>query len=574
MCAVFSIGTVKWQKHMKGRIMRKSLCEKSVQAGIEYPLQAPCSQQPLKKNRLRSFHNDETGSIVVFSLYIIILMVIVGSLGIFLMRTEYRRTTVQYTLDRAILAAASLKQEIPAAEVVRDYFDKAGLEGIATNVQVDQDDNYRRVSVDTSVTTDPHMIGMFMDVPSITSPIAATAVDGVEKVEISLVLDVSGSMGDHSRLPRLKVAAKEFVDTLLTDPPEPDTYSISIVPYSTQVNAGANILAGYNVTNEHSYSNCIDFGANDFKTAAISTANPLQRTGHFAPWTWSRDNDGTYWGNRVCVPKTAREILPLSGNRTALKNYIDNFVASGWTSTDVGIKWGAALLDPSARPVVSNLISLGGVESKFAGRPSSYTEEGVLKVIVVMTDGANTNQYFLNPFVATGLSPVWHKSASNGKNKYWVYNDDRNGSKKYRRLFYRRDHSYFKDPKWVSAPASTATQMTYAQLWNHATMRFVSTRLFDPASLSVSSWDDDNWNGFFSRISTSTKDVRMNDICSAAKANNVLMYTIGFEITDSNAEKLQHCATTASHFFRVEGVEISEAFAAIAAQLHSLRLVR
>jgi hypothetical protein len=37
------------------------------------------------------------------------------------------RTSLQNTLDRATLAAASLSQQLDAEDVVTDYFDKAGL---------------------------------------------------------------------------------------------------------------------------------------------------------------------------------------------------------------------------------------------------------------------------------------------------------------------------------------------------------------------------------------------------------------------------------------------------------------
>ncbi|HBQ35722.1 MAG TPA: hypothetical protein DD729_02600, partial [Rhodobacteraceae bacterium] len=82
------------------------------------------------------------------------------------------------------------------------------------------------------------------------------------------------------------------------------------------------------------------------------------------------------------------------------------------------------------------------------------------------------------------------------------------------------------------------------------------------------------WNDHFSRIAWDEKDNRMANICTAAKNNDVTMYTIGFEVEDDNAAKLMSCASTDAHFYRVEGVEISEAFAAIASQINNLRLIK
>lgn len=111
-------------------------------------------------------------------------------------------------------------------------------------------------------------------------------------------------------------------------------------------------------------------------------------------------------------------------------------------------------------------------------------------------------------------------------------------------------------------------QLSYVELYDHATIRYVAKYLMDPAGYSYNYWR----YGTYDYVHPNTKDTRMNNICSAAKGNEVLIFTIGFEVTDSNATKLTNCATSAGHFFRVEGDKLSDAFASIAAQLNSLRL--
>ena len=63
-----------------------------------------------------------------------------------LMRYEQTRTTLQHTLDRSTLAAASLSQDLNAIDVVNDYFEKAGLLQYLTNVQVDEGINFKEVT--------------------------------------------------------------------------------------------------------------------------------------------------------------------------------------------------------------------------------------------------------------------------------------------------------------------------------------------------------------------------------------------------------------------------------------------
>jgi hypothetical protein len=217
------------------------------------------------------------------------------------------------------------------------------------------------------------------------------------------------------------------------------------------------------------------------------------------------------------------------------------------------------------------MITDGTVDPMFSGRPNTYGEEGILKVIVAMTDGANTYSYELLDPYRTGMSNVWREDTSDtdSRIRYWVYNPSHSGSNKYRYLKYSTGGS-LKISQWVAAPSTDAEHLSMAKLWRVATTYFVADRLQYKAGLSRHDWGD----GSYRKYGPSAKDQRMAAICSAAKSNNILLYTIGFEVSDSNALKLQSCATTSAHFFRVDGVDIADAFAEIAAQLKSLRLVR
>ncbi|MEC9102176.1 MAG: hypothetical protein VX878_00040, partial [Pseudomonadota bacterium] len=64
----------------------------------------------------------------------------------------------------------------------------------------------------------------------------------------------------------------------------------------------------------------------------------------------------------------------------------------------------------------------------------------------------------------------------------------------------------------------------------------------------------------------------LQHICDAAKNNGILIYSIGFEISNTSAQAMEDCASSPSHFYRVEGVNISDAFSSIARQLVQLRL--
>lgn len=551
------------------------------------------------RRKLNVFRKKEDGSVIIFGLYMLVCMMIISGLALDTMQSEYLRTKVQATTDRALLASASMKQTVAAQDIMDDYFAKAGMAGMAPTATVDAGLNYRKVSAKYDEDNIPSVDTIFMSksfrqllqqkdaggIDKLMANASGTAIDGVDKVEISLVLDVSGSMTWRSasgniKLSELKDAAEEFIDTLMLDQPEDDTYSISVVPYAMQVNAGSDLLSKLNVSSEHDYSHCVDFSDNDFKSAAISTGNQLQRTGHFQPWdsNYDRKDDDIYWGHRVCPNTTARAILPLSGDINTLKTYVNALVATGNTSTDIGMKWGAALLDPSTRTAVTSLILDGDITSKFSGRPYAYTEENVLKVIVVMSDGQNTYQYTLDDEVSGGyvdpadnLSNVWKYTNTYTRwgrtyteTRYAIYNPNRWGNK----YFYTDRNST--RGNWYSSPPANGDRLSYVKLYDHATVRYVANYMMYPAGYNYNEW---RYNKY-STVDADEKDDRMDDICTAAKNKDVLIFAIGFEVSDSNATKLSNCATSAGHFFRVEGVEISEAFSSIAAQLHRLRLAK
>ena len=546
-------------------------------------------------NRFSMFRSKEDGSLMIFGLYMFICMMIISGLAVDAMRAEYQRTKIQATTDRALLASASINQTLPAQEIFDDYFAKAGMTGQAPTATVVESLNYRKVSAAYAAGDEPKINTMFMSesfrslmqvtpddeaggVNELATIASGIAVDGVSDVEISLVLDVSGSMrGD--KLIALKGAAAEFFETLLLSRPSEDTYSISIIPYSTQVNAGANLLSKYNATQEHAYSNCVDFEGNDFDSVALSTTDELQRTGHFHPWNnpYKYKDEQIRWNYRACPPIAERAILPLSGDINVLKDYVDDFEASGNTSTDVGMKWGAALLDPSARDVVSSLVGDGDIDSMFSGRPFSYTEINTTKVMVVMTDGANTSQYYSKPEISGGyvdpednMSNVWHRHDNSGRDRYAIYNEDHWGSKKY---FHPGRESI--DGTWRAnldnyGDDEEFTRLSYVELYDHASIRYVAKYLMDPAD-----YDYNHWRyGVYSRVQPTIKDTRMKNICDAAKNTGITIYTIGFEVTTGNAAKLRACATSPGHYFDVNDAdELGPAFAAIAAQLHNLSLV-
>lgn len=84
------------------------------------------------KTALTRFGKDEDGALIIFALFLFFLMVTMGGVAVDYMRYEQRRTALQNTLDRGVLAAAAMNQQLDPESVVRDYFNKAGIPATST----------------------------------------------------------------------------------------------------------------------------------------------------------------------------------------------------------------------------------------------------------------------------------------------------------------------------------------------------------------------------------------------------------------------------------------------------------
>lgn len=520
---------------------------------------------PRQEGGPNSLGRDESGSIIVFSLFVMVIMLMIGGLGVDIMRTEARRTELQATLDRAVLAAADLQQTRDPETVVRDYVAKAGMSDSLGAVEVVQALNMRTVRAEARSTV-PTMMLKFAGMTSLAAPAAASATESVNDIEIGLVLDVSGSMNSNNRLPRLKTAGAEFIDTMFNTV-EPGHLAISLVPYSTQVNLGLDLATALGMPRLHNFSYCADLPATAYLTTVASPL-PLVQAGHFDSSGFSPSSGGisSYANMRMrsstCRTGNGFEVLPWSTSRTALKNRIAGLSAEGWTSIEMGVNWGAALLDPTVRTALNQFSAVTGLASGLTGWPRDFGISQGMKVLVVMTDGANTVNYRLkSPYRENGLSDVWVL----GSNDYYVK---------------RLTGDYFRasDRTIVATRPALATRLRWNELFARMTVREhahhlramqfdQNTPAFDTAFATWTSIVETDW--------TITKDTRLSQICSAAKAKGVVIFTIGFEINEPGAmEAMAGCASSPSHFYRVEGLQIASAFTSIATQINALRLIQ
>lgn len=543
----------------------------------------------------KRFARNEDGALLIFGVYVFVMMLIVVGWGIDLMHYERERAALQYTLDRAVLAAADLDQTLPPQQVVQDYFEKAGLAENLSGVSVREGLNFREVFAEASMEMDTQFMHM-TGVDTLRAPALSKAEERVDSVEISMVLDVSGSMNSNSRLTNLKVAAKDFVDTMDANT-EQDKLTISIVPYATQVSLPDALFTQLNTSDEHDYSRCVNFESSHFNDTIVSASTAYQRTMHFDRWYYydgRKDEPASIVGMDpgldsslpICEALANRETLILQNDPTTLKNFIDGFIGRGNTSIDIGMKWGTAILDPSFNGFVGGLISDGVVPATFSGRPYSYEEDASLKVVVLMSDGQNTSQYYVNEDFRTGESDVfWHEPTqvysvlNPNDGLYYQYNQSGQFYGRWADYPYGRDgygcHQDNYGSGWYcgnrSFQGDDPVRLEYPDLWAY-------TSLAQNAYYHYAPWSPNDWTDWYydvhDDVAWDEKDLRTKQICDTAKDAGIVVFTIGFEAPSRGQSVLKDCASSPAHYYDVNGLEIADAFKAIASSIRKLRLTQ
>ncbi|MEL6169288.1 MAG: Tad domain-containing protein [Pseudomonadota bacterium] len=620
----------------------------------------------LFKSRARAFRDGEEGSFIIFSLFLLILMILLGGMAVDLMRFETRRTALQNTLDAAALASTNIKQDLDAETLAKDFMEKAGYNPDLVKVDpvetyVGQDDagnGGTLVARSVTVDYDLKMNTFFMDMLGINvlrTNSAGEAFERVQNVEISLVVDISGSMGGQ-KMTDLKSSAKNFFNSVIDEDAVAEAVAtddvnglttVSIIPYNHAVvvpdsllwylpNSKGDVSIPPAAQAEYdgaltSYprvsleSACIrfyddqmitsDLAADYLTLRAIKPSETLDRMAYYDMDHKSAGPGDRYDRpaddyNRRCDP-TRGSILAWETDIGELEDHIDSLYASGWTAVDVGLKWASALLDPEFGPIVDQMITDDRLPGIVRDRPGEYDPANVMKVIVMMTDGTNTNQYDMGDDYKNGPSRIWFSEKASrdtgpeGEDwrNFMIVDTNENGSRDREKRWY---DGYFvempnnsESERWLRPHSignrtdgvlydeddlpDDARQLHYVELYDRFSERAVSFMFRDDDVGDETAYNAHR-NAERTVVNGNSADQRMlgrgttgsAGICDAIKYNDdVLIFSIAFQ-APSNAERvMRECATADGYYFDAEnGEELAEAFAAIAGAITKLRLTQ
>ncbi len=367
------------------------------------------------KETLQAFRRDEDGSMIVLTMFLLFGMIVVGGSAVDLIRAENTRVRLQSTLDRGILAATRLDVCLVSASdaqaLVESYLDLTGFDSSSANIRVNPGTSSCEIEADANLTMNTIFMS-FLGVPTLPVVISSAAEQSIGNVEISLVLDVSYSMrrnlasGGTTKIDALRPAAREFITDVLAQSNGTNATSINLVQYGGYVNPGRemfDILNGVRLPRPPladtsraepagdplwpDNSSCMELSASDYTSLSLPASGATQ----LPIFSMYRFSDPALQGWGWC-PHDRSSIIYASNSESDLHTAIDNIELYPGTGTNVGMKWGAALLDPSARSAFADLSTRGEIAPLFADRPLAHVPGQNQKFIVLMTDGNITGQ--------------------------------------------------------------------------------------------------------------------------------------------------------------------------------------
>lgn len=330
----------------------------------------------------------EDGAVAVQFAMLLVPMAVMVFGAVDVSRASGEKARLQDALDAATLAAARSSETTDAG--LKLVGDKVLVADLAASKAALASSSYHlegtKIIATARATMSTTITNLWMD-GDMTVGATSEVTRSSNNIEVALALDVTGSMAG-SRITDLKAAAKDLVDLVVQDQQTPYYTKVALVPYSAAVNVGtyAASVRGAVTTGTCTSPGCASFkftnASGSLKTFAISNC-VTERAGAEA-YTDAAPSVAFLGRNypSSANPCLSSTITPLSTDRAALKSKIDGLSAAGSTAGHIGLAWGWYMVSP-------NFASLWPT----ASQPAAYGADRLLKVVVLMTDGAFNTTY-------------------------------------------------------------------------------------------------------------------------------------------------------------------------------------
>ena len=335
-------------------------------------------KSPRLARSIRSFTKDNSGNFAVMFACMSSVIVVCVAMAVDYTRMVSTRSQLGSALDSALLSAA---QDLAKGKITKAEAEARAKQFFAANLSAarfPEDSayiaNFEIDPVDSSLSADAKTnIKLFAPIGGFGSSTTITANSGADfaerKIEVSMVLDVTGSMADYNKMNDLKVAAKIGVAEFLAN--NAGNTRVAIVPYSFGVNAGA--LSKFVVDTKGKPAK--DACATERRGAQMfSDASPVDyKVTRADTINYAAPGYTTVAYNLYCP---ANAVQPLTKNAATLNSVINGLSPVGGTAGQIGLQWGWYMLSPAWKGVLPA-----------ASEPAAANAANVEKYLILMTDG-------------------------------------------------------------------------------------------------------------------------------------------------------------------------------------------
>lgn len=224
---------------------------------------------------------------------------------------------------------------------------------------------------------------------------------------------------------------------------------------------------------------------------------------------------------------------------------------------------------PGTRSVFTEMVAANQMPANLEGRPADYTDNTTMKVVVLMTDGEHVAHDRINDAYKTGASPIYR---STGDGQYSIYQAAATGPNKY----WVPHLGQWRAAAWNSGVGAAAElgadlvqpqaqlcgmAILWTRTWHHRASRSAA---YTAAMNTMRS----------TYASVATMNGELQQSCSLAKAEGVIVYGIAFEAPTNGQQQISNCASSNAHYFSANGLEIQTAFRSIASNISQLKLTQ
>lgn len=319
------------------------------------------------------FKSDEHGAVILIFGLAMFGFLMAGGMALDATRAVYMKGRVSSAADAAVLAAGKALldgrlTEDDVKETAKQFFlanlqssDRSVRFGQVPDPEITVDRETGTIRVE-AVATVPMTLSRIAGIESFTIPVTAESVFDQKDIELSVALDLTGSMrGD--KIESLKLATSDLIDIMLPPDGTPNRVRLALAPYSSGVDAG-------------SYANAAT-GVSDASSCTFEREGD-DPTGDQAPASenFIKSRQAADIPNSAACP-SGNTIVPLTDDRSLLQNTVDGYQnPTGSTAGHLGIQWAWYM-------VSENWGSVFGGDSQ----PEAYGNDKIIKSVIVMTDG-------------------------------------------------------------------------------------------------------------------------------------------------------------------------------------------